>query len=107
MLVVQLEGADERCAELIQKVQRSAEKGDMAADRLAAGETGDRLVHNRLKDGGGKVFSGGSLVDQRLDIGLGKDTAARGDRINRLVILGVFVQSCGIGLDQGCHLVDK
>ena len=29
------------------------------------------------------------------------------DRVDGLVILGVFIQTCRIRLDEGCHLVDK
>ena len=79
----------------------------MTADWLTTGEAADRLVDDRLKDGGGKILAGSSLVDERLDIGLCKYTTARCDRIDCLVILGVLVQTGRIRLDERCHLIDK
>ena len=103
-----LQGADKAGrAALGQEVQRAAEESDMAADRLAAGKTGDGLVDDRLEDGGGQVLLGRALVDQRLDIRLGKNAAARGDRIDGLVVPGVLVQSGGVGLQKRGHLVDE
>ena len=79
----------------------------MTADRLTAGKTGNGLVDNRLENGGRQVFLGGSFVDEGLDICLGKYTTSGCDRVDRLVILGIFVQTGGICLDQRSHLVDK
>ncbi len=62
-------------------MQRSAEKGDVAADRLSAGKPADRLIDHRLERWRQTDLRLGSpLIDQRLDIGFGKDAAARGDR---------------------------
>ena len=79
----------------------------MSADRLAACQSGDGLVHHSLKNGGGEVLTGRAVVDERLDIGLCKHTAAGGDGIKRFVVLRIFVQAHRIRLDQRCHLVDK
>ena len=76
-------------------------------DGLAAGKTGDRLVHHRLKDRGSQIRSGGALVDQRLDIGLGEHTAACGDGVQLLIVRRRVVEALRVRLQQGGHLVDK
>ena len=68
-------------------MERAAQKGHMAADRLAAGKTADRLVDNSLENGGSQVFFGGAFIDQGLYVRFGKNTAAGGDRVNGLIIL--------------------
>ncbi len=88
-------------------MQRSAEEGDMAADRLAAGESGDGLVTDGLKDGSGQILLRRSLVDQRLDVRLGKDAAAGRDRVDRLIMARVLVESRGVGLQKVRHLVNE
>ena len=72
-------------------MQRAAEKDHMAADRLSAGKTGDRLVDDGLENGSRKVFFCRTLIDQRLDIGLRKYAAARSNGIERLVIFCIFI----------------
>ena len=79
----------------------------MPANRFAAGQTGDGLVHHSLKDGSGQVFLGGTFIDQGLNIRLGKYTAACGDGIERLIILRIFVETGSICLNERSHLVDK
>ena len=106
-LVRELQRANERRLELRQKVQRSAEERDVAADRLAAGKARDGLVDDCLKDGGGKVRLGRPLVDERLDIRLGKHAAARGDGIDLLILLRLAVKARGVGLQKRRHLVDE
>ena len=107
VLGVELERPHKGSLELCQKVQRAAEEGDMSPDGLALGKTGDRLDDDCLEDGGGKVLLGGALVDQGLDVGLCEHAAARSNRVEGLVVLCVFIQSCRIGLQEGCHLVDE
>ena len=55
-------------SQLGEEMKRTAQESDMSADRLAAGQAADGLVDNRLENGGGQVFLGRALVDQRLDI---------------------------------------
>ena len=107
VLVIQFQGADKGSLQLIQKVKGTAEKCNMTADRLAAGKTGNGLVYNCLENGSGKILLGGTVVDQRLDVSLGKYTAAGCDGIKRLVILRIFIQPGGICLKQGSHLIDE
>ncbi len=63
----------------------------MSAYRLAAGKTADGLVHDCLTDGSRQILLGRAVIDERLNIGFGKYTAARGDRIERLIALGIFI----------------
>ena len=88
-------------------MQRAAEKRNVTADRLSAGKTADGLVDNRLENGCGQIFLCRALIDQRLDIRFCKNTAAGCDGVERLIMLCVFVQSRCVGLQKGCHLVDK
>ena len=103
----QAQRADERLFELRKEMQRAAEKGDVAADRTAAGEPGDGLVDHGLKDGGGKIGGRRALVDERLDVGLGEDAAAGRDGIDLGRLSGGAVEALGVGLEQGGHLVDE
>ena len=103
----ELQRANKGFFQLGQKVQRTAQKGHTAPDGLAAGQTGDGLLHHCLEDGGGQVGFCGALVDKGLNIGLGKNTAACGDRIDLLIIDRLLVQTGGIGLEQRSHLVNK
>ena len=107
VFIIQLQGADKSCLQLIQKVKGTAEKCNMTANRLAAGKTGNGLVYNCLENGSGKILLGGTIVDQRLDVSLGKYAAAGCDGVKRFVILRVFVQPGSISLKQGCHLIDE
>ena len=79
----------------------------MTADRLTAGKSADRLVYDCLEDRSGQVFFGRSFIDQRLDIRFGKYAAASRNRINFLVIFGLFVQPACVCLDPRSHVVDK
>ena len=88
-------------------MQGAAQKCDTAPDGLAAGKAGDGLVNHGLKNGCGQVGGGRALVDEGLNIGFRKHAAAGGDGINFLIMLCLRVQSGGIGLEQGRHLVDE
>ncbi len=79
-------------------MQRAAQKGHMPPNRLAAGKTADGLVYHRLKDGGGKIFLCGALIDERLDIGLGKHAAAGRYGVKGMIIFSVFIEPGGVCL---------
>ena len=79
----------------------------MTTDRFSTGKTTDGLIHNSLENGCGKVFFSGTIVDQWLDICLGKYTAARSDRVQCFVIFSVFIQTGSICLKKRCHLVNE
>ena len=79
----------------------------MAADRFAAGKTGDGLVYHCLKNRYRQIFLGRALIDQRLNVRLCKDSAACGDRVDRLIVFGVFVQSGRVRLQKRGHLINE
>ena len=94
-------------AQLGEVLQRAAQEGDVAADGTAARQTRDGLGHDSLEDGSGHVLGAGALVEQRLDVGLGKDAAAAGDGIDGGGVGRELVEATGIGVEQGCHLIDE
>ena len=49
----------------------------------------------------------GALVDERLEVGLGEDAAARGDGVERRVARGHIVQAGGVGVEELGHLIDE
>ena len=107
MVVRQMQGPDKGLPQLRQEMQGPSQKGHVAPDGLSAGQAGDGLVDHGLEDGGGKVFPGGPLVDQGLDIGFCKHAASCGNGVDGLIVPGVVVQALGVGLQQGGHLIDK
>ena len=94
-------------AQLGEILQRAAQEGDVTADGTAARQTRDGLGHDGLEDGSGDVLGTGAFVEQRLDVGLGKDAAAASDGIDGGGVGREFVKAAGIGVQQGCHLVDE
>ena len=107
LIPLQMEGADEGLAELRHEVKRAAEEGDVTTDRLALCEAGDGLIDDRLEDGRREILTGCTLVDERLDIGLCEDTAARRDRVDHLITGGEIVETGRVGMKEGGHLVDE
>ena len=107
VLLVQVEREVEAMAQLGEILQRAAQEGDVAADGTAARQARDGLGHDGLEDGGGHVLGAGALVEQRLDVGLGKDTAAASDGIDGGGVGREFVKAAGVSVQQGCHLVDE
>ena len=107
VLLVQVEREVEAVAQLGEILQRAAQEGDVAADGTAARQTRDGLGHDRLEDGGGHVLGAGALIEQRLHVGLGKNAAAAGDGIDGGGVGRELVEAAGIGVEQGCHLVDE
>ena len=107
VLLVEVERLVEALAKRGEVLERAAEERDVAADGVAAGEAGDRLVGDGLEDGGSDVLAGGALVEQGLDVGLGKDAAAAGDGIDVRGTLRELVEAHGVGLHERGHLVDE
>ena len=107
VLLVQVEREVEAVAQLGEVLQRAAQEGDVAADGAAARQARDGLGHDGLEDGGGHVLGAGALVEQRLHVSLGKDAAAAGDGIDGSGVGRELVKAAGIGVQQGCHLIDK
>ena len=100
MLVIQLQSPDKSLLQFGKKVKRAAQKGHMSADGLAACQAGDSLIDYCLENRCGKVFFCGTVIDQRLNICFGKNTAAGCDRIKSFVILCVFIQAGCIALKK-------
>ena len=107
VLLVQVEREVEAVAQLGEVLQRAAQEGDVAADRTAARQARDSLGHDGLEDGGGHVLGAGTLVEQRLDVGLGKDAAAAGDGIDGGGVGRELVKAAGVGVQQSGHLIDE
>ena len=103
----ELQGSDKGLFQLRQEVQRSAQERNAAPDGLTTGKAGDGLIDHGLKNGSGQVGGGCALIDEGLNVGFRKHTAAGGDGINFLIMLCLRVQSGGICLEQGRHLVDE
>ncbi len=87
--------------------QRAAQVQDVPLDGASLGQAGNRLVDNSLIDGSSDIACFGTLIDQRLYIGLGKDTAAAGNGIGALCLAGCFIHLGRIHLQQGRHLVNE
>ena len=107
MFLIQLQGTDKGRLQLCQKVQRAAQEGNVAPDGLAAGKAADGLIDHGLEDGSRQVFPGGAVVDQGLYIGFGENAASGRNGIKRAVALCILVQTGGVRLKKGSHLVNK
>ena len=107
VLLVQVEREVEAVTQLGEILQRAAQEGDVAADGTAARQARDGLSHDSLEDGGGHVLGAGALVEQRLHVGLGKNAAAAGDGIDGGGVGSELVEATGVGVQQGCHLIDE
>ena len=94
-------------AQLREKMKRTAEKCNIAADRLTACRPLMVLVDNRLENGGGQILFGCAFVDERLDIRLGENAAARRDRIDCLVIFAYSLRPDASVRKQRSHLINK
>ena len=107
VLLVQVEREVEAVAQLGEVLQRAAQEGNVAADGTATRQARNGLGHDSLENGGGHVLGAGALVEQRLDVGLGKNAAAAGNGIDGGGVGRELVEATGIGVQQGCHLVDE
>ena len=88
-------------------MQGTAEEHDSSADRAPARQACDGLGGDGVEDGGGQVLVGGTLVDERLNIRLGEDAAARGDRVELGVAGRQLAEAGGVRVQEGRHLVDE
>ena len=94
----QLQRPNEGLFQFRQEMQRAAQEGDTTADGFTAGQTGNSLIDHGLENGRRKVGLCCPLIDERLNVGLGKYTAAGGDGVD-LAIRGCgFIKAGGIGL---------
>ena len=65
------------------------------------------MVDNRLEDTGCNVVLGSPLVNQGLDVRLGKNPTPGGDGVEPGVVFGPLVEALGVSFQKRCHLVDK
>ena len=107
MLLVQVQRLVEAFAQLGQVLQRTAQKGDVAADGTAARQAGDGLRHHGLEDGRGDVLAARAFVKKRLHVGFREHAAAAGDGIDGGGMLRQLVQAAGVGVQERRHLVDE
>jgi len=70
----------------------------VAADWFTAGKTGNGLVDDCLENRSGKILFCCTVVDERLDIRFCEYTAAGSDRVDRLIIFCIFIQTGSIRL---------
>lgn len=87
--------------------QRTAEEAYLPADRTAAGQAGNGLVHHRLEYGKSNILMGGIFIEQRLDIRLGKNAAPGGDGMNLFGPGSKLSHTGSIRGKQGSHAVDE
>ena len=102
-----MQGLHKAGLELGQEVQGPAQKGDLTADGVTAGQTADGLFHHGLEDGGRQILAGRAFVEQGHHVGLGEDTAAGRDGIDGGVTRGQRIETGRIGIQQAGHLVDE
>ena len=107
MLVIQVKRDVEATAQLREVLQRTAEKRDVAADRMTTSQARDGLVCNSLEDGGCDVGRSSTLVEQWLNVGLSKNAAARCNWVNLLDVFCQLVEAGCVGLEKRRHLVDE
>ena len=107
VLVVQVKRDVEATAQFREVLQRAAEKRDVAADRVTTGQARDSLICNGLEDGSSDVGRSGTLVEQRLNVGLSKNAAARCNWVDLLDVFCQLVEAGCVGLEERRHLVDK
>ena len=82
--VIQLQRLLKALLQTLEEEQRAAEKQHIALDLAALRQTGNGLVDDGLKDGGGYVLLARALVEQRLNIRLGEYAAAGRDGVDAL-----------------------
>jgi hypothetical protein len=98
LLGLEAERFDEAATQLREEGQRSAQERDVAPDGVAAGKAGDRLVDDGLEDRHGEIFARRALIDEGLDVALGEDAAARGNGVDRCVMLRGLVEALRVGV---------
>ena len=101
------QGLVEALPQTLGKGQRPAQIQNVALDRPSLRQTRDGLIHHRLIDALGDVGGLGPLIDEGLDVALGKHAAAGGDGVGLFRCLGGFVHLLRAHFQQRGHLVDE
>ena len=107
VFVIEFQRRLERLAQRLQKEERAAEKEHLPLDPAPLREPGDRLIDDRLKDGGGNIRLARALVEEGLDIRLCEHAAARGDGIYALRFEREGVHLLHRDVEERRHLVDE
>ena len=94
---IELQCFDKAFFQFREKMQGTAEKGNIAVDGTPLREVSDGLVDDRLKDRQSNVRLCRTIVHECLDIRLGKHAAARGNRVDALALLRKGIETDGIG----------
>ena len=114
-VVKRIFGADSLCferavkavAKLAHKGERAAEVDYLSLDLSALRQTRDGLADYRVEYAFGDIAFARALIEQRLDVGLGENAAARSDGVGFFVLLGEVVKLLERNVEQRRHLVDK
>ena len=93
MILVKFQRLDKASFQFREKVKRSAKKGDLALNGTPLCEVADGLIDHRLKDRKRNIRLLCTVVHECLNIRLGKDTTARGNRIDTLSLFGKCIQT--------------
>ena len=107
MLIVKLESFLETYTESLTVIKRAAEKKHLSGYALSLCQSRYCLINNRLINTRRNVFLARALIKQRLYIGLGKDAAARGNRIKSAGIKTQLIKLIYRDIEQSRHLVYK
>ena len=94
----QFQSTDKSSLQFGKEMKRASEKGHIAPDGLTTGQARNSLVDDCLENGSCQVLFCSSFIDERLNVGFGKDTASGCNGINGFVMLCIFIQAAGIGL---------
>ena len=107
MLIVQLQRLAEAILETLKEKQRAAEEKNVTSDLASLCKATQSLVDNCLENGSGNVFLASTLVEQRLNIGLCENAAARSNGVNALCMQAEFVEFGRCDIEQYSHLIDE
>ncbi len=103
----QMQRADKGLTQLRQEMQRPSQKRHMPPNRFAAGQSGNRLIHDSLKNRSRQILPCRAFVNQRLNIALGKHAATRRNGVQLVIIPCQLIQPRRVRFQQRRHLVDE
>ncbi len=93
MFLIKIQCIAEALAQFGQECQRTAEKGHITFNFMTTRKTCNRLIYNGLEYGFRDILMRCALVQQRLHVCLGENTATRRNRINRIGIHRQLVET--------------
>ena len=103
----EMEIVGKRLAQGRKECQRTAAKEDWRREVNAVAQRGDGLHSNAVEDAGGDVALRQVARHEVLHVGLGKDTTARGHRIDMGGGHGQFAHALVVASEEQSHLIDK